>query len=352
MYQINEILQTHDNLDDVIRDPKGRIFVSEWNCLNPFSSEYLQNITNMHIPPHREAEYVYFKDDYYLSSLISKFHVLSGERLVQHEEIMVGAGSTPLIASFCLWMKKHDLKDFLYLPPLYYTFYYFSELFGIHPRPISSKQAFEDTVSIRLPNKRSVLVICDPIWYVGAKLRNDLIEEISEWQAKTGSTIFVDGSFQYTAWDLSHAERTNIFDPDLTFRLVCPTKALAIHGYRFSYLLLPRTEKPTFIYLHDNLTGATPLRNLIFAQQAMMTMTSDQSNNKIISHVASLFQKLKSTGSIEPIVTPDCGYFIFAKPTRPTVNHIAMGQTYFDLSGYPDFIRINLLAPNLHEVFG
>ena len=114
---IQSLLNTHDNLDEIIRDPKGRVFISEWNCVNPYADQYIGNLNKIEIPPERETEYVYFKDDYYLSAMISEFHLQRGEQKYSRDEIIPGAGSTPLIASFCLWMVKNNIKEFFYIPP-------------------------------------------------------------------------------------------------------------------------------------------------------------------------------------------------------------------------------------------
>lgn len=311
---LNEILNTHDNLDEIIREPRGLAFVSEWNCSNPFANEYLNDIQNTNIPPEREVEYVYFKDDYYLSSMISKFHQNNNEPYIPtREQIVPGAGSTPLIAAFFLWLIKNNIHEFFYIPPMYYTFYYFSKLYSIHARPICSKQAFEENINLNLPITKSILILCDPIWYIGKCMNKDLINQIIEWQKITESIVFVDGSFQYTQWNLVHFEETSKLDPNLTFRIICPTKAIAIHGYRFSYALVPVETKEEYTYMYENICGSTPLRNLVFSHQAMKILLSNESNSKITNYIRNIYLKLKESSVLEPIVEPNSGYFIFAK---------------------------------------
>lgn len=348
--EFDNILSTHDDLDEVIRNPNGRVFISEWNCENPFIDEYMGSLNTIHIPRRREGEYVYFKDDYYLSSLISTFHRKQGEREPEHNELLPGAGSTPLIASFCMWLVQNKIDTFYYIPPLYYTFYYYSELFSINARPVSSMHAFDEDFKFRLPEKKSVLILCDPIWFSGIAINKNIIDEIKEWQKRTGSIVFIDGSFQYCRWTEPHIEHTASLDPSLTFRLVCPTKALAIHGYRFSYLLLPKPERDNFIYLYENMTGATVFRNLLFSHQAMMTLLNDRSNHKLYEEVNRRFDALKATNSIVPLGKPDCGYFIFAKVAKEVEPFIGMNGSYFDLKGYSQYTRVNLIGPNVIDL--
>lgn len=182
-------------------------------------------------------------------------------------------------------------------------------------------------------------------------MTEEVIHKIREWQKKTGSVVFVDGSFQYTKWNQPHFEHTASLDHDLTFRVVCPTKALAIHGYRFSYAIVPETERELFTYLYENMCGSTPLRNLLFAQQAMTVLGSNTSNKKILNEIEMSFNLLMKRGAITPVGTPDCGYFIFAKLKESMRNIIAMDESYFELSGYPEYVRVNLIAPNILDAF-
>lgn len=345
--EFNNILSTHDDLDDVIRNPNGRVFVSEWNCENPFIEEYMGDINAINIPKRREGEYVYFKDDYYLSNLIGMFHEKQSERIPKHEEMLPGAGSTPLIAAFCMWLVQNKFNTFYYIPPLYYTFYYYSDLLSIKARPVSSKHAFDHDFRYRLPNEKTVLILCDPIWFSGISIDRKIIQEIREWQKRTGSIVFIDGSFQYCKWNNSHVESTALLDPDLTFRLICPTKALAIHGYRFSYLLLPKNEREKFVYLYENMTGATVFRNIIFAHQAMSTLLKEDSNHKLYQEVSRRYKQLVDEKSIDPLGSPDCGYFVFAKIKKEVEPFIGMNGSYFDLNGYEKYARVNLLGPNV-----
>lgn len=348
--ELDDILSTHDDLDEVIRNPNGRVFISEWNCENPFIEEYMGDLSRVNIPRKREGEYVYFKDDYYLSSMIGDFHKNHDHLDLKHDNILPGAGSTPLIASFCMWLVQNKIDTFYYIPPLYYTFYYYSDLFSIKARPVSYKHAFDKNFSCRLPKEKAILILCDPIWFSGISVNQEIISDLKQWQQDTGSIIFIDGSFQYCKWSSPHKEHTADLDPNLTFRLICPTKALAIHGYRFSYLLLPPTMKEKFIYLYENITGATVFRNLIFAHQAMSILSRSGSNYDLYHNVRMRYNTLIEKDLISPLGNPDCGYFVFAKLRKEVESFIGMDGSYFDLNGFEGYSRINMLGPNVMKL--
>lgn len=348
MANLMNLLSSHDDLDHVIRNPKGDVFISEWNCVNPMAYKYLSWENDVKIPSQRSSEYVYFKDDAYLKSMAVDFHEKNDQVKIDGTNLIFGAGSTPLITTLCLWLQKNKIEEVVYLPPLYYTFYYILNILGIKTRPVSQHHAFEENFRAILPKKNTVLILADPIWYAGKCIPESIISQIAEWQKETGSKIFVDGSFQYTKWNGSRNEFSSMFDINSTFRVICPTKALAVHGYRFSYLICPSKYQDDLSYIYDNTCGATPLRNLIFAQRAMMQMVSLDSNLGLLSHIKAIYQEIE--GKVSPLASPDAGYFFFAKIKNPKCEFIGMNSSYFDMPIIEDYIRINILAPNLNRI--
>jgi len=336
-----DLLDKHRTLDHVIRDDKGKVFISDWYCYHPFIDEFTDGIE---ITPQQKQDYVFYSDDNELTNLISKMHKKFDNKNYLNSEILPGDGSTPFIAAFCLWLLKNDIKEVYYLPPMYYTFYYFLELFKIKARPISSKQVYETNVNINLPNKKTILIVCDPIWYVGQSVKKELIYQINEWQKQTKSYIFVDGSFQYMQWSESGYEETAIFNKEYTFRLICATKFLALHGYRFSYLLLPDNLYEEILYLYANNIGSTNAYNPVFAKKAISVMLQENSNTKLTNFIKDIYNELVHKGSIETKLEPNCGYFIFAKVIKNIDSFHSMTQEYFEQKTFPNYARINLLG--------
>lgn len=336
-----DLLDKHRTLDHTIRDDKGKIFISDWYCYHPFINMFTHGIETT---SQQKQDYVFYSDDKKLANLISQMHKNFDKKNYDISEILPGDGSTPFIAAFCLWLLKNDIKEVYYVPPMYYTFYYFLELFRIKARPISSQQIYEENVSLNLPDKTTTLIICDPIWYVGQSIKKDFIEQIDKWQRQTNSYIFVDGSFQYMQWSENRYEETSIFDKEYTFRLICPTKFLALHGYRFSYILLPSRFYEEILYLYANNVGSTNAYNPVFAKKAISIMLEKDYNIKLTDFIKSIYEKLIKNNSIKTEVIPNSGYFIFAEVTKNIDSFHSMTQEYFEQKKYPNYTRINLLG--------
>jgi aspartate/methionine/tyrosine aminotransferase len=203
---------------------------------------------------------------------------------------------------------------------------------------------------MHLPDKKSVLVVCDPIWYSGTILPEEVVDELCLWQKKTGSIVFVDGSFQYMRWGGIHRELTSKLDYELTFRLICPTKALAIHGFRFSYLIMPQNYRDAIRYIFANTHGPTTAHNLRFAKCAMSLLTNGDSNRQLLRYIEKTYHKLVDMGYITTNIEPNSGYFMFAKlliPEPKNIRHLVMDGVFFEQERYPDYVRINLLAPDV-----
>jgi hypothetical protein len=46
-------------------------------------------------------------------------------------------------------------------------------------------------------------------------------------------------------------------------------------------------------------------------------------------------------------VEPDCGYYVFGQLGRSEKTDLVMGAAHFELDGYENFIRLNLLSPSI-----
>ncbi len=355
MNPFETLLRKHHELDFAIRDKKGKVFYSDWDCVHPLVDLYLGGIDGSISNGSELHLYKFYEDCDEINEKISAFHKKEEQLSYDSANLLAGDGSTPLISSFCIWLYQQGVKEIFYVPPLYYTFYYFGKLFGFTFRPISDRHPFEKGFQFNLPNKRCILIITDPIWYAGITLQSNLIKAVANWQKRTGSFIFVDGSFQYSHWEGSHQELTSILDPEETARLICPTKTLAIHGFRFSYLLLPRGIRDELRYIFANTHGPTTAHNLLFAVRSMDILLSKKSNSELMSYICGKYQFLLTNGWIESELNPNSGYFVFARPTEKTLRYpqISMDGEFFEQTRYRDYMRFNLLAPDMQRyVYG
>jgi aspartate/methionine/tyrosine aminotransferase len=164
---------------------------------------------------------------------------------------------------------------------------------------LSDTALLSDDVELTLPDSQTVLVLCDPIWICGMPLSVTHIDRIGRWQRQTGSLVLVDGTFQYAKWNQSDiGELSSRLPADLTFRVVCPTKALAIHGVRFSYMLLPSRLREEIRYPCSNLTGATGTFNDWAAVRMMEQMNSPARNTLLTEYIAYRHDSLLRAGII------------------------------------------------------
>jgi hypothetical protein len=134
-----------------------------------------------------------------------------------------------------------------------------------------------------------------------------------------------------------------LLDPELTFRLISPGKSLAIPFFRFAYLLHPARLHRGLVFLYENMIGGSTVADLAFANRALEVMSSEECNFALTDYLRSQFDMLAGNGIVSTRITPDCGNFIFAVPAVRLPGQIEMDQDYFEVKGYPDHIRINLM---------
>jgi aspartate/methionine/tyrosine aminotransferase len=337
---IDQLLEKHEQLIDDLTRSTGP-FISDWNGTHPFAQEYIGDALSR--PRTEFGRYHFYNEDPDLSSAIARFHRKNESMDLRSTQILAGEGSSTFLAAYSLLLRQVDVPELYYVPPLYYTLHYFLRLLGIRARPISKSHLFDSRALANLPHKKTILVLSDPIWYAGRRVDAQSIAELAEWQTRTRSTIFVDGSFQFMQWDGVRHERTSLLDPDLTFRLICPTKSLGLPMFRFSYLLHPPAARRRLVFLYESLTGATSSPNLRIAHRVMEVLNSDDNNASFSHHLSQTYKRLIRDKLVMTDVEPDCSYFIFAKPMRQHA-YVTMDGSYFEQSGYPGYVRINLMS--------
>ena len=222
---------------DKAYDSSGIVFLSEW-----FFDEEVHQYTKIQkdlflskeiIP----TQYNFPDSNQELNSKIKEFHIKEGFEC-HDSEIFITEGSTPMIASIVIYAKALGFTRIYSVTPLYFTIFKVAELVNIPITPLNQRLTLLD-YHIDLPKEKSILFITDPIWSVGRHHPREIIKQLRHWQEETGSLIFVDGSFSYTDWFTKQkTEQAALLNPDLTFRLICPTKTLCLNGLRFSYLII------------------------------------------------------------------------------------------------------------------
>ena len=347
MIDHNHLLKKHKELDYLCRHPGNRIFISDWYCNHPYTKRYLPPETFTDVTKQDLLYYCFQNDSDTIHKEIIKFHQKCDGVVYKKEEIYVGAGMTGLITAQIIMMKTKGVDEIYYTKPMYYTFYYLAKLFHIKIIPVCDVPLNKERITLHLPKKKSCLVICDPLWYMGRSIVPKYIERIRQWQHQTGSFIIVDGAFQYMKWDLhDRFEPTSQLDRELTFRSICPTKALVIHGIRFSYTILPRRFQEYMRYAYANSFGASCVYSHKAAKRIMEILNSPESNGAVLDYIKERYYYYLKCGIFTDRIGANATYFIFVKILRDISRYIVMDQDFFDTTNYPGFVRFNLLLPH------
>lgn len=338
--------QVYENLAFELDDGDGGNSLSGYQCINPFVDKLLDNVR-------RRVEnidfrlYTYFDADEALIDRISAFHcAVDG---VKPSTVICGSGATSQIFGFVSYLREKRIQKVFYIPPLYFTQFIALDRFEITAIPIADRQPYEPHFELQLPNEEGCcLLLVDPIWYTGTPLSDEVITELASWQKRTGALIFVDGSLQYMQWQGRTAERSSELEPSLTIRLLCPTKQLALHGYRFSYLLAPEKDERSLAWACATVAGSASAESIAFAHEAMEALDNGAIPHQLMQLASRRHKSLRDRGSIESTIEPQCGYFIFEKINAllPETQVLADGR-YFEQSRYPGYFKINLLSPSI-----
>ena len=339
-------LDAHDRLGEVLRKEPGRTFVSDWNGEHPFAAQFLGELAGVPIGQLGAlGTYSHMDEDPELADAIAELHARRyGESSVTERNCVPGAGATSFLTTLLMYQFLDGIRDVAYLPPMYYNAAWWVRRLGFGVRRVAKDVDFSGRAELRLPRSRCLLWLTDPVWFAGVPVREETVDAIAAWQRRTRSPVIIDGTFQYMGWTGVGAETTARLDRDLTFRLVCPTKALALHGFRFAYAIVPERHAMRFAELHGRLHGAAGLADRRFAHCAVRVLGSDDGALPLMRFAQGQYQHLMSSRAVTAAVPPRTGYFLFARPAAPASRYTGMGIGCFGGTGYRGFVRINLLS--------
>ncbi|KIZ16446.1 hypothetical protein SNA_20715 [Streptomyces natalensis ATCC 27448] len=337
------MLEWHELVEAERQQPGARVFVSDYNGGHPFIEDYLGELA--HTAPGRLADisrYSGLDEDASLRAKIAEMHRQYDGAAYTPRHVVPGGGSSGLLGTFATWLVLTGRRRVHYVPPVYYKLAYLFRRMGIEPVPAARGHAYQPHFDLRLPEQRTVLVLTDPVWYAGKRVPATVLEQIGAWQERTGSLVFVDGTFQYMRWDGQRRERSAHLPRDKTLRLVCPTKYLSIHGYRCAHLLVPERLREEVAELHMNLHGDVAVSDRLFAHRAADVMLGE-GNRALVRHVRDNHRALVDSGALSARMPVEAGFFLFARLRVPHRWFLALDGKYFELDGHAGYIRINLL---------
>jgi aspartate/methionine/tyrosine aminotransferase len=352
----SEIDAANQRLDEEL-DAAGAdlLFVSDSSLPHPSSGSlvgtYLRHLKKE--LEQRWRSYYLMEKDPSLTDRILRFHEQVGERLGD-QQVIPGTGSAAMLSTVLTWAADAERPDRILIcsPP------YVKVVHLLHQLRVSAEFVYDprsiEPLEWNLPEQKSVLVLTDPVWFAGCRLPMGAIEEIREWQQRTGSLVFVDGTFQYMQWHEPLHERSALLDPERTIRLVCPTKSLAAHGFRFAYLLAPARHARELRDLYRLMHGAASVADGVFANAAMKALLSPLGNRGMVADAKARAQQLGRSDRCEQAIPSDSGYFRLVHPIEGFCgpSTIGMDQACFGLRGYPGFIRVNVLNDEALARFG
>jgi aspartate/methionine/tyrosine aminotransferase len=336
----------HPNALDRIDDRDDAVFVSDWNGQHPFVPAFLDGFADRTVGSLGPlTRYSHLEEDTALEEKLRRLHRdRYREPYSDHVGYLPGTGSASFLTTMLFRARQLGFDRLCYLPPVYNSAIYIIQELGLAVRKAARNVDFADDPGLDLPDTRCALWLTDPVWFAGRPVRQETVDEIGRWQRRTGSLVLVDGTFEYQQWDGGRCERTSGLDPDLTYRLVCPTKALAIHGFRFAYLIVPKAHLGSVTDLHSRLHGAAGVADRAFAHRAVAALDSETGNRPLMEYARQRYQELIVAGAIREWVEPYSGNFIFGAPTASADSLRGMGPECFEARGYPGYLRVNLLS--------
>jgi histidinol-phosphate/aromatic aminotransferase/cobyric acid decarboxylase-like protein len=342
---LSALLKRHADLESIYGDGDGGSFLSGWQCENPWIDQ-IKALVQAKSTELQGEKYLYLDEDKSIRDGLSRFHGhVDG---VIPQGLFCGVGSSSIIFTFCAWLKHNAIAEVFYIPPLYFSFHFALKLFDIRARAVSGKHAFEEGFSMRLPSERAVLLLTDPVWYAGLPLGAEVIETLVAWQRMTSSLVFVDGSFQYAKWEGPNTELAAQFDPEFSFRLICPTKSLAAHGYRFAYTIIPARLHQGFATLYSNIYGSATIEDVAFGRTAVAAISEGTVTRLLMRLAADRHRSFRKAGTIFAAWQPSSGYFVFERISSSRLDsRLLMDGSYFEQKRYHDYRRINLLSPSI-----
>ena len=305
------------------------------------------------VKPNIPLQYVFPDTNRKLNASIEEFHIKEGLPKDSFT-VFISEGSTSMIAAMVLFAKKKSFKKIYSIFPLYFTIHKMCDAIDMDILLCNNDFACFENTKLNLPEQKSFLFITDPIWSIGRHYSDEIFDQLAKWQKKTSSIIFIDGSFSYMDWNTSiKKEPSVVLDSNLTLRLVCPTKALCLHGLRFSYLLCPIEFSKEVARISIANTGSSCYFGYLQRERLFNKMI-EKKPNPVGLFASKRYQALKDKfleNNIEHII-PDCGFFMFANLDK-VLRKKKVRHKYYWLNNaaidvlnpkYKGYAKINLIA--------
>jgi histidinol-phosphate/aromatic aminotransferase/cobyric acid decarboxylase-like protein len=339
------LIRKHIELERSAYDFRTGNSISGWQCLNVFAQ-----LAETHISPITKS--LSPSSYHYTDSIpeLERDYIEPTKKLSDGKrDVLFGASSTALITSIVAWLKSTGIKTVAFIAPTYFTVMKSFALFGLAHYSVNKAHCFELDYRLDLSNcSCGALWITDPVWYAGVRNCEDTWLKIAAWQRATNGYVIVDSSFCGLSWQAELAPQLQLLlQPSKTFRIICPTKQLALHGYRAAYVECPVQLRNELQDVHEHLFGSLPKDTLAFLL-AFPALRKLDIQRKLISTAKHVHHALRSGMHIAATWTPTDGYFVFERViSNELLDDGAMDGAYFQQNRLPGHYRVNLLSPQL-----
>lgn len=344
---IGDLVRRHVELEEKFGDGDSGDFVSGWQCSNIYEKK-ISSIISKEANKLRRERYVYQSDFPCIEEGIKKRLSIYREGII--ERVLLSSGATQLIWLVMSWLSIRGHGEVYYVSPIYHTMHFAAQKYGIRLRSANRLHPYEVGFGVNLPERQSVLILTNPVWYSGTRIPNDVISCIKKWQNETGSFILVDASFEGTEWSSDFSADWLCFDREKTAYILCPSKQLAYHGVRASYMLTPYGIHRELQTIYSMIFGSLPTETIAFLLAEEVLLSKQKLQKKIMQRAADMHSKLRKNRVIQAPWDPVCGYFCFERIDEKNRPPLLMGGNFFDQKRYPGFYRINLLSPSISSL--
>lgn len=301
------------------------MFVSDWDTLNDRAEYPYQFIRKaLDIDPEKTLAYSFSDEQEEIKNLIiAKF---SGVQSLSTANLAVSVSATAAIYLSILALHRRGFKRYAILTPLYYSIVETLMELGmeIHYFDLTDENGFEielTALETLLVEKRiEVLMFNDPVYCVGKKISNEVLEQLVSICNRNQCMPFLDNTLGGLDWAVNYPQIT---EPDKLVILSKANKYLMVDS--LTKRLLVNGLKHAVIYANDDLIelvedmASRVYGGFCFPQLQFMMELYQPANNVevqyILNHNARLindnFQLLTAFLSDQPyrLYSAQSGYF-------------------------------------------
>src|SRR5689334_19883429 len=114
-------LELHRQLDQVLVPGFNRRFISGYETTHPFIDRYLKDIGGEDEYASGLGTYCFAQDQVALVEAIRRFHQRADEIDYAPNQILLSAGSSPLLLTLMVFLRRNAVRSLYYFRPIYHS---------------------------------------------------------------------------------------------------------------------------------------------------------------------------------------------------------------------------------------